>query len=119
MPWISFGTDGTSQVLAMCGVVPTAATCREGSVGWRILAPAKDEYLHAVWYARGIEEGVRGGGVYSFQMRGRSRMTIDASISTMPGGMEHVGFSPTRQPLPACTKRESTVSEAFVESREG
>ena len=46
------------------------------------------------------------GEVYSISCMGRSRVTIDPRIPTMPG-TELIGFSPARQTLLACTKREA------------
>ena len=48
-------------------------------------------------------------------VHGRSRMTRDPSIPTMPG-REHVGFSPTRQTMLAPSEKRR---EMFGESHEG
>ena len=45
-------------------------------------------------------------------------MTINPRTSTMSAGTEHVGFSPTRQALTACTTRQAK-REVFDELHEG
>ena len=64
------------------------------------------------WGGQSKERG-RGGGVL-IVINGRSSMTIDPRIPTMPGDGEHVGCSPTRQTLLApSTKRRGAFGESY------
>ena len=75
-------------------------------------------YIWTVLPGKRIDSGKgREGKGVLIVMHGRGCMTIDPRIPTN-AGTEHVGFSPTRQTLLACTEREAK-REVLGESHEG
>ena len=73
--------------------------------------------VHKPWEGEGREGVGEGRGCHQV-MHGRSRRCGHRPSHRYNAGTEHVGFSPTRQTLIACTKREAK-GEAFGESHEG